>query len=86
MTTETQNQNETTAPDAKRRTVKRLVSFLRKESKWVVVRIPAFALLLLMFYLISPGEMLALWQVVVSTWIVMLVRDYLNWVEKRYRS
>ncbi len=81
--------NQQAAQDAQRPSdsvVKRLVSFLRKELKWLGVRVPFFALLMLMFYVVSPTEVLSAWQICGATLIVTIARDYLNWVEKKYGS
>lgn len=64
----------------------RLVSFVRRQLKWVFVRIPFFALVVFMLWIVSPFERLSLWQSGGATLIVLFARDYLNWVENKYGS
>jgi hypothetical protein len=86
---ETMTMNGTTEREAATRQQvphERVVRFLRAQLKWLWVRIPFFALVVLMLHVVSPGITLSFWQVLGATLLVLLARDYLNWVESKYGS
>jgi Na+-driven multidrug efflux pump len=50
---------------------------------WGFVRMPFFALVIFMLWLVSPDEPLSFLQAATATVIVLLAREYLNWVERK---
>jgi len=62
---------------------RRIVTFVRKELMWGFVRMPFFALVIFMLWLVSPDEPLSFLQAATATVIVLLAREYLNWVERK---
>ena len=60
-----------------------IVRFVLKELKWIFVRIPFFALVIMIPHIISPTAHLSFWQVGLVTLCVLFAKDYLNWIDKQ---
>ena len=63
--------------------IDRIVRFVLKELKWIFVRIPFFALVIMIPYIISPAAHLSFLQVGLVTLCVLFAKDYLNWIDKQ---